>query len=279
MFKKIIIFVILALCVGLGFYLYSANQPKTKISSPPEVGINEDGQLKNEHTIYLVAPEYVPYYGSELEEGGFISEVIVEAYKRSGYNVEFEFMPWSRALEDVKRGDKDGIYTLWYRQDREEFFAYSNPIPTPNKLKLVALSERQDIDFKEYYDLRGYTVGAVQDYTYPEDFLNSQINFSLVTDDVQNMRKLFARRVDVVAIDQLQGIYITQEEELGDVNELRWLEPAMSTEEQYVGISRKTENFAEKLIAFNEGLEEIVNDGTLAGIVKKHGYDFNQISN
>ena len=81
--------------------------------------------LASESKIEIVADNYPPYYGQDLPKGGVLTEIVVEAFGRAGYAVELKFAPWKRALEGAKTGKYEGIFTLWYRAEREEWFAYS----------------------------------------------------------------------------------------------------------------------------------------------------------
>ncbi len=49
--------------------------------------------LASEKTINLAATEYPPYYGKDLEGHGFMTELIIEAFARVGYDVTVKFLP------------------------------------------------------------------------------------------------------------------------------------------------------------------------------------------
>ncbi len=52
--------------------------------------------------ITLSAMEYPPYYGAELINKGFISEIITTALERKGYNVKSLFYPGYGLLKKPK---------------------------------------------------------------------------------------------------------------------------------------------------------------------------------
>ncbi len=52
--------------------------------------------------------------GKDLEGHGFMTELIVEAFARVGYDVTVKFLPWKRGLESAKSGKYDGLFTVWY---------------------------------------------------------------------------------------------------------------------------------------------------------------------
>ncbi len=52
----------------------------------------------NENKVVLAYVDYPPYYGKSLENGGPITEIIVQAYKQVGHRVNLQFVPWARGL-------------------------------------------------------------------------------------------------------------------------------------------------------------------------------------
>ncbi|MCA9974649.1 MAG: ABC transporter substrate-binding protein, partial [Anaerolineales bacterium] len=88
--------------------------------------------------------------------------------------------------------------------------------------------------------------------------------------DEQNLRKLMLNRLDLVVVDQFVAeSVIAQIPEAED--SLEFLSPPLDVKPLYLILSRNTENSAQKLADFNEGLRQIIADGTVAKIMEKHG--------
>ncbi|KZY31157.1 MULTISPECIES: ABC transporter substrate-binding protein [unclassified Oleiphilus] len=160
----------------------------------------------SEKQVSLSYVDYPPYYGKTLENGGPISEIISAAFKLKNYKVTKEQLPWSRALEWTKEGKFDGIYTAWYRKDREKDFAYSAELPA-NKVVLFKRKDAQ-INYQSYSDLKPYTIGVVRGYANPPGFDEAGLTLAPVTTDKQNLLKLSASRIDLVLVDKALGNYI-----------------------------------------------------------------------
>ncbi len=77
--------------------------------------------LAGERKLEIATIEYPPYYGKDLENGGFMTEIVVEALKRAGYDAEIKFLPWKHALEGIKAGKHNGMIG---REGR-------SPLPSP----------------------------------------------------------------------------------------------------------------------------------------------------
>ncbi len=61
--------------------------------------------------------------GKDLEGHGFRTELIIEAFARVGHDVTVKFLPWKRALESVKSGKYDGLFTVWYPRLEDNLIA------------------------------------------------------------------------------------------------------------------------------------------------------------
>ena len=83
----------------------------------------------DKRVLNIAATEYPPFYSAEIEGGGFMTEIVTEAFRREGYDPDIRFLPWKRALEGAKRGKYDGLFTVWYRPEREEWFLFSALLP------------------------------------------------------------------------------------------------------------------------------------------------------
>jgi polar amino acid transport system substrate-binding protein len=223
-----------------------------------------------ERKLEIAATEWPPFYGKDLENNGFMTEIILEAFKRVGYEVSVKFLPWKRALKGTKSGKHDGLYSVYYRKEREEWFVYSAPLPA-NEWGFFKHKDA-DISFETFEDLKPYTIGVVRGYVVPPGFDEAELKTALANDDEQNLRKLHKRRLDLVLTDKIVAKYIMKTKIPDAISDLEWLDPPVSTEIQYLVFSKQSPDYETNLSAFNKGLAEIEADGTLRAIMAKHGF-------
>lgn len=224
----------------------------------------------SDSTIHLATVEYPPYYGESLPHGGPVTEIIVAAFKHQGYHVKRQQMPWSRALKEAQRGTFDGIYTAWYRKDREVDFIYSKPLVN-NELVFYA-RKGEDISFKGFESLKGYQIGVVRDYALPPELDKAKLQLQLANSDKINLNKLFAKRVDLVLIDRAQGKHLIKTQLPTLKGKLTPIAPAINTESNHLMISRATKNAQEKAKQFDIGLNAIRESGLLDEILGRHDF-------
>lgn len=73
-------------------------------------------------TLVFAICNWEPYYSESLPNGGVIVDITRQAFKRSGYNIKIQWLPWARALNLTKNYELDGIIGAWYTRNRAQFF-------------------------------------------------------------------------------------------------------------------------------------------------------------
>lgn len=211
--------------------------------------------------VVLTSINYPPFYGEMLENDGPFVEVIVESFKAVGYSVRIVYQPWKRAMATAKEGKQaQGMLGVWYTEEREKAFLFSDPI-LPNKM---AFYKRKDMDivFSSYGDLaaRGYKLGLVRGYMAPRGLIESEIDIEFVTQEIQNIQKLAAGRIDLLVLDKDYASYMLQ----GYPKMAALIEGMpriLETYQQHLVISRNTENAEAIMLDFNRGLKRLRSSG------------------
>ena len=224
----------------------------------------------NANKVVLAYVDYPPYYGKSLENGGPITEIIVQAFKLAGYRVNLKFVPWARGLQGTKIGIYDGLFTAWYRKDREQWFVFSAPLP-PNEIGFYK-RKKDNIKFNSFEDLKSYRIGVVWGYSNPPGFKEANLRTQEVTTDKKNLLKLALSRIDLALTDTALGQYIIRTEIPEQASKLEWIDPPVEVVNQYLMISKQAKNFRKKLEAFNSGLKMLSDSGRLDKLLTKHGF-------
>jgi polar amino acid transport system substrate-binding protein len=228
--------------------------------------------------------EWEPYIGENVDgkgNKGYVYDIVVEAFKRAGYEADIKFYPWARALEMVKGGSRDGLFPEYYVT--VDWGTLSDPYPGGP----VGLYKRKDFSVKWASNPQGdgqtealkpfskYKFGTVRGYTNTEAFDNAKFikKDESVSDEV-NLKKLHNKRVDFIFIDKFVARTILDKQ--GNkhmIKDLEFMEPAMEEKALYIQFSNKTPDYKVKLEAFNKGLKEIEADGAMEKIMGKYGFN------
>ena len=219
--------------------------------------------------------EYPPQYyrdasgnwtGIDVELGRALAEA-------AGLSVEFLELPWSRALESMKKGTLDLMMNLSRTPEREKFMHFIGPervvsmvlvvkegsesLPVVTMDDLLKVSEQEDRQF-----------GIQQDLFYSQEF-NERLrdpafakHFDAVVDPALNPRKVLGDRILGFFEDKTAMAY---EIAKNPAYEGLAIHPfVLEEEEVYFGISKKIT--LEKLAALEDAYQKLEADGTFESI-------------
>jgi len=219
----------------------------------------------------LATLHWEPYVGRDLKNYGFTSEIVTEAFRRVGYEVTVTFMPWARVIQEVKRKKYDAAYPAYYSDERARVFALSRPFAQG---PLVFYKRKAaKISFKTLQDLKPYRIGVVRGYVNSPAFdAADYLKKEFTNSDESNLRKLLKGRIDLVVIDKYTAEHLIKRAIPEGLNQLESLEPYLQVKQLYLAVSRRVSGYQQMLEAFNYGLRQITEDGSIKKIMKKHGF-------
>lgn len=220
-------------------------------------------------TIALVAPDYPPYYGAGLPKNGFVSQIILEAMSDAGYDVSLQFLPWKRAVEHVKVGQADGLYTVWYRQDRESWAVFSKPVYYD---EIVFVKKKTlTIDYQSLEDLKPYLISDVLGYMYPEQYQNAALRKKNAMNDQEALRRMVLGGADLALVDRVQSQFLLRN--MGESAEsYDFLDPPLERIASHLVLSSLKAD-AEQIIAkFDKAIEAMRASGRLDQIAQDAGF-------
>ncbi len=163
--------------------------------------------------LHITNGEWAPYMGARLPHFGVASRIVSAAFALQGSTVVYGFFPWQRALMLANTPEWQGG-ALWLRNaERERDFYYSDPV-IDSDYTLFYLKDKP-LAWQSVADLRPYRIGITNGYYYGPEFMAAldagQLKVQSVPTDLQNLRKLLAGRIDVVPLDRVVGLTLTQQ--------------------------------------------------------------------
>lgn len=218
-------------------------------------------------TIRLVATEFPPYTGAALPGGGVAAEITRAALAQAGLGMTLEFRPWARALLEFQRGMHDGVIAAWHSAERARSMVFPQPLGIVNQIGFMARADRRHrVD--DLARLKGLRIGVVNGYANPERFERAELAVEGAVDDLANLRKLLAGRVDLALIDKGVAFSLLDSQLPEAAGRLVWLEPAVTELPLYTVFARSApgERLAQSL---DRGLAEMQNSGRLAQLLQQ----------
>ncbi|MCX4025349.1 ABC transporter substrate-binding protein [Endozoicomonas sp. SM1973] len=230
--------------------------------------------------ITLSTLNWEPYIGQELENKGYVNEIVKAAFSEVRYDLEVLFFPWARALHVATLGHVDGLFPEYYDENRLTDFVFSDPFPGGP----VGFYKRKDKNIKFNVDprknlaealkeLRSYRFGVVRGYINTKEFDEADyLTKEEVINDDTNIKRLYKNRVQLIFIDKYVAQYIIAKRYPWYALELEFLEPPLEVKPLYIAFSKKAPDYQKKLALFNRGLKKIQENKLMEEIMMKHGF-------
>lgn len=222
--------------------------------------------------VTLTTTDWAPFYGSSLERGGFVSAIVAESLKASGYSSNIVFSDWTQAFEKVKVGEKDMLVGAYFSEDRARDFHISMPIYS----LLTGVIKKQSFPLNfvnSFEELNQYRLGKIDGSVVGKSFdaypFNSLTGFPGVADGLKALDK---GQIDLY-IDSVAVVKQVATDLGMDASQLKIVQPPLEENDLYVLISKNIPNGIELRDAFNAGFIQIQANGTYETILK----DFNQL--
>jgi polar amino acid transport system substrate-binding protein len=222
--------------------------------------------------ISLTTTDWAPFYGSSLDRGGFVSAIVAESLKASGYTSNIVFSDWTEAFEKVKVGEKDMLVGAYFSEERARDFHIS--IPIYSLMTGVIKKQEFPLNFVNSFDeLNKYKLGKIDGSVVGKSFdaysFNSLTGYPGVAD---GLKALDQGQIDLY-IDSVAVVKQVATDLGMDSSQLQLVQPPLEENDLYVLISKNIPNAIELRDAFNAGFIQIQANGTYETILK----DFNQI--
>jgi polar amino acid transport system substrate-binding protein len=218
--------------------------------------------------ILIYTSNYEPYYGEKMAELGPVVKLSILAFKEAGYDTEVQSRPWARVLKEGEKGECDVIVGVWFNTGRENWMALSDTL-LENENGFYK-RKNDDLVFKGYADLKAkdVVIGTVRGYIDPEGFLQAGLRTEVVTEDLQNMKKLVAGHIRLALTDRILGAYLLKKE--GRDNDIEWLVTLQKIPLRNGIMKNAKGDWEKKLHDFNEGLALLRSKGVIEQVMQEY---------
>ena len=189
-----------------------------------------------------------------------------------GYKTHSYVRPWARVLYDVKNGKLDAAACAYYSDERATQYLFSESVMITGRLVFYKRTG-ESVIWKSLEDLRPYRIGVLNGSTYSKEFDEANfLNKDPVLSEVQNLKKLLAKRIDLAPFDPAVANYLIDRHLPEQKKNFESLLPILKEGQKvFLMFSREIPDVRKKIQMINEGLSEIQQDGTYEKILSKYG--------
>jgi polar amino acid transport system substrate-binding protein len=232
---------LLALSLGLGCAAAGASQP-----------------------VAICVGDFPPYNSPSLPHGGPVIQIASEAFRRAGFELKVEFMPWARILKDGSEG-RCGILGIWRNAERELIFDFSLPVVQQELGFFARRGSRHE--YQNAQQLAGLSIGVERgSYLPPLLSDNKGLQFDPAGSLQKNLQKLARGRIDLAFGAKHAGLAGLEREPALKAS-VEWLSPGLERKDTHLAFTKTQSQAGELLAAFDKGLLSMKADGSLRKIL------------
>ena len=225
-------------------------------------------------TIHVVTGNnYPPFTDENLPGGGMSTEIVELAFKKVGHQAHISFRPWKRGYEETKKGGFVATFPYIKTEERLKDFHYSQPITTVYTRVFVVkdspIRELQDLTGRRICVPLGYGVSKRFDEMLKKGLFNAE---ATPVDLAGCLRMMLSGRKDFFIINEINGWAIIRET-FNTTENFRTLNATFKEETHHLIVSKTTADGECMLKAFDRGLDQLREDGTLQMIITRHLQD------
>jgi polar amino acid transport system substrate-binding protein len=226
------------------------------------------GYLSHAENIKIIAEDdWYPYSGV-IQTGfsGIAVDIVKEAFKSEGIDVEFDIMSYDRGMLLVKNGEAIGCFDAPRTGEIEKIYLWHDEPMFSGDSYFYARSDYAG-SISNIDDLDGKKVGLTQGYGYGDAIdLNNKIDKEYSKTDEIILRKLIAGRVDLIILyDRVADHLIKSNNVHGKIKQVGLSESTGL----YVAFSKSMPDGEKYRDIFSSGLKKIKENGVYDEIFNK----------
>ena len=152
-----------------------------------------------------VVTEHWPPYNYVDEDGhfqGIATNKLKRVLARADVDYDLNLLSWNKAYKLTQKTPNVVLFTVYRLKHRENDFQWICPLIKTGEIKMFALRDRHDLDVQNLNDAKNDVIGTVRTGSTYEFLVKSgfkpNIHLDLGTDEMANVKKLVAGRVDIV---------------------------------------------------------------------------------
>jgi len=206
----------------------------------------------------------------QASDGGVVTALVTAALKRAGYQSSIKLVPWRKGLKGVKDGVYDALVFMGGRERDRGQLIFSKPYHQ-HKLKLIArwddhLLHRKVNDFKQL------TLEKLADLSDDRGYLNAELMERISELSVlKSLKRVAMNQLDFIVVDEQKARLAMKGS--GVESSLTILPGTIAVEDIRLAVSKRNVNHQEIVLAFNEALDAMIEDGSYQEIIAKYAVE------
>jgi polar amino acid transport system substrate-binding protein len=223
--------------------------------------------------LVLVAADSAPTaYMENGKLAGILVDVVTEAFRRSGDQIEIQLMPWARCLAEIRSGRVDGIFSVFKLPERNEFLIYTS-VPIITQVEAFFVPADSDLKFGgDISKLGGLGIGIIRGTSYGikvDSAVKTGVWSTVVeTNGVDSLvGMLVLKRIDLAV--GYRHVVLEAARKKGDLDKIKELSPAIDEIQSYLAFT-KQRDYSDVIAKFDRALTSMKDDHSFEAIYEKY---------
>lgn len=246
------------------------------------VAMAETGEKKSTRidsslpAIIIAGDRWCPINCAEKsDQQGYMVDVARMAFKRVGYNLTYQEMPWARAIVEARAGSINGVVGAFI-DDVPDFY-FPSPLLNISPANFFTLTESKWV-YKDTTSLEGSTLGVIRNYDYGEK-LNTYIKANNPNHKIiqlsgnstveRNIKLLMRGRVDIIA--ESPAILWYTAKKMNTASLIKNAGESAKAESCYIAFSPTHPNSKNLIKLFNTEVRKLEDEGVLRSLAASYG--------
>jgi len=210
--------------------------------------------------IYIVAEDFPPFGTSRPGEGAYARDydLVRRIFKEIGFDANIAFLPWKRALRDIKEGRAAGILSCSRTQERAKYMYFRTPTSHFTN-GFFYLADRGLPKPQTFKDVTSYDVASIEGHANLTQLRNAGLEPLTANDTKSALLMLEAGRFDYLYLNHEITMTHLRKSELA----ARVLFSPISSEDVFFCFSKQYPQIEKIMDSFEKKLHDFRTKGTL----------------
>jgi polar amino acid transport system substrate-binding protein len=224
-------------------------------------------------SLVLVAADSAPTaYIRNGRPSGILVDVVTEAFRRAGYQLEIKLMPWARCLVEIRTGRVDGIFSVFELPERKEFLTYTT-VPLINQILAFFVPTESDLKFGgDITQSQNLIIGTIRGTSYGtkvDGVLNAGVWSTVVkTNNIDSLVGMLAlKRIDLAV--GYREVVLEAAAKKGYSDKIKELIPSIDVIPSYLAFTKRRD-YSDVVASFDRALTSMKNDQSFSAIYDKY---------
>ena len=162
--------------------------------------------VQSNEVVKIALGDWEPFTSSRAENANISEDLVREAFKLEGVQVDYQYFPWIRSYQYVKKGEYQATFPWVVTEKRKKEVYFSKEPLLTEKTVFFHLKSRP-FQWETFEDLKGLRIGSTLGYATGKTLEKNGLTIDYVSKEDFNYHKLLKGHLDIFPSAYYVGSY------------------------------------------------------------------------